>query len=101
MSRILAAFQGCYPEVDLLFDDVPSDVQITRVAEGSLDVGFARMTIGADLAHRRIATDRLSLVYPARLGETVYDGSLNEWKADPRLPLELGPERPARDPPTG
>ena len=101
MSRILAAFQGCYPEVDLLFDDVPSDVQITRVAEGSLDVGFARMTIGADLAHRRIATDRLSLVYPARLGETVYDGSLNEWKANPRLPLELGPERPAGDRPTG
>ena len=73
MSRILAAFQKSYPGVNLIFDDVASDVQITRVAEGALDVGFARMTAGADLAHRRIASDRLSFVYPARLGEAVVD----------------------------
>jgi len=69
MSGILSAFQASYPGVDLLFDDVASDVQMTRIAEGALDVGFARMTAGADLAHRRIASDRLSLVYPAHLDE--------------------------------
>ncbi len=73
MSRILSAFQNSHPGVALIFDDVASDVQITRIAEGALDVGFARMTLGADLAHRPIATDRLSFVYPARLGDEVVD----------------------------
>jgi DNA-binding transcriptional LysR family regulator len=71
MSCILSAFQSSYPGVNLLFDDVASDVQMTRLREGALDVGFARMTAGADLAHRRITSDRLSLVYPAQLGENL------------------------------
>lgn len=73
MARILAVFQTSYPGVDLILDDVPSDVQVTRVLEGALDVGFGRMTVGSDLAHRRIASDRLSFVYPATLGQDIVD----------------------------
>jgi len=69
MSRILIPFQRSHPGVDLFFDDVSSDVQIARISEGALDVGFARMPIGADLACHQIATDRLSFVYPAWLGD--------------------------------
>lgn len=88
MSRILLAFRNSHPGVDLIFDDVASDVQITRVAEGALDVGFARMTIGADLAHRRIATDRLSFIYPAQLGEEVVDFESPTVRALPFIALQ-------------
>ncbi|HWJ36846.1 MAG TPA: LysR family transcriptional regulator [Steroidobacteraceae bacterium] len=88
MSRILIAFQRSYPGVDLFFDDVASDVQITRIAEGALDVGFARMTIGADLAYHPIATDRLSFVFPAQLGEEVVDFESESVRALPFIALQ-------------
>lgn len=88
MSGILSTFQASYPGVDLLFDDIASDVQMTRIAEGSLDVGFARMSVDADLAHRRIASDRLSLVYPAHLGEEELDLTSERVRTLPFIALQ-------------
>jgi len=73
MSRILIAFQQSHPGVDLFFDDVASDVQVMRIAQGTLDVGFARMPIAADLACQRVVTDRLAFVFPAWVDDDVVD----------------------------
>jgi DNA-binding transcriptional LysR family regulator len=88
MARILRAFQQRHPGVDLFFDDVASDVQVKRVADGTLDIGFARIPIGADLAYRRVASDRLVFVYPAALGEEVTDFESKAVRGIPFISLQ-------------
>jgi DNA-binding transcriptional LysR family regulator len=88
MSRILVAFRRKHPGVDLFFDDVASEVQISRIAEGALDVGFARMPVGADLACHQIVTDRLSFVFPARLCDQVVDFESERVRKLPFIALQ-------------
>jgi len=88
MSRILRAFQQAYPGVDLSFDDVASEAQVVRIADGTLDVGFARLPIGADLAYRRVASDRLAFVYPARFGDGVTDFESEAVRGEPFIALQ-------------
>jgi thiosulfate/3-mercaptopyruvate sulfurtransferase len=42
------------------------------------------------------SVDALVLTILGRRDVSIYDGSLQEWSADPALPLELGPAAVAR-----
>jgi len=64
MARILQIFQMKCPDVSLLFEDVASERQLEKIRDGNLDVGFVRHTVGLDLAHRIVATDRLVFLFP-------------------------------------
>jgi thiosulfate/3-mercaptopyruvate sulfurtransferase len=98
-GHIPGSFNSPYRD---LLDDT-GRMQWDRVHREALRLGLDRegaaiLYCGGGINAAGVALSLVAAGYPS---PRIYDGSLNEWKADPRLPLELGPERPARDPPTG
>lgn len=73
MTRILARFQTLYPEVELSFEDIASRIQAERIAQGTLDLGFARLPVQESLAAIVVAQDRLALAVPVSLAEEITD----------------------------
>ncbi|MBN3855084.1 LysR family transcriptional regulator [Paraburkholderia sp. Ac-20340] len=71
VSRVLPRFRERFPEVEVALHDLSSAEQMERLLEGSLQAGFVRLPVQAGLAHRRLLSDRLALVVPRTLAETI------------------------------
>lgn len=71
VSRVLPRFRERFPEVEVALHDLSSAEQMERLLEGSLQAGFVRLPVQAGLAHRRILSDRLALVVPRALADTI------------------------------
>lgn len=74
--------------------DVQGRMQLDRIRQEALRLGLAPdvesiLYCGGGVNAAGLALGLLTAGYSAI---QVYDGSLNEWRDDPRLPLELGPE---------
>ncbi|WP_213813612.1 sulfurtransferase [Glaciihabitans sp. dw_435] len=83
------------PFPDLLDDDGLISVAKTRLALDAHDLGAEPETIlycGGAINASGLA---LALTVAGQTGLTIYDGSLNEWKADPALPLVTGDDERA------
>ena len=98
-GHIPGSFNSPYRD---LLDDT-GRMQWDRVHREALRLGLDRkgaviLYCGGGVNAAGVALGLVAAGYPS---PRIYDGSLNEWKANPRLPLELGPERPAGDRPTG
>lgn len=89
-GHIPGSFSVPYRE---LLDDL-GRLRLERVHREAARLGLARegtiLYCGGGVNATGVALGLLAAGYPA---PRIYDGSLNEWKADPRLPLERGPER--------
>lgn len=71
MTHALLAFRASHPGVELTYEDISSQAQLTMLREKRLDLAFARWPGPADLGARLVAQDRLALVYPAELGQAI------------------------------
>ncbi|MGE5516021.1 MAG: LysR substrate-binding domain-containing protein [Bacteroidota bacterium] len=68
MPRILRAFRHRYPDVRVSLREMSTGIQMEAVAEGRLDIGFARPAddnLPAGVAGRRILREPLVLALPA------------------------------------
>lgn len=68
MPRVLRAFRHHYPDVRVSLREMSTGSQIEALAEGKLDIGFARPasdTLPAGVAGRRILREPLVLALPA------------------------------------
>ncbi|KAB2347968.1 LysR family transcriptional regulator [Actinomadura rudentiformis] len=59
--RAVAAFRRCYPDADIILDDMSSQAQLERLATGQLDVGFVRLPVGGEWGRLTLQTDRLAI----------------------------------------
>ena len=68
MPRVLRAYRQLYPEVRVSLREMSTGLQMEAVAEGKLDIGFARpadSNLPAGVAARRILREPLVLALPA------------------------------------
>ncbi|RQS49003.1 MULTISPECIES: LysR family transcriptional regulator [unclassified Burkholderia] len=71
VSRVLPRFRERFPDVEVTLHDLSSAEQMERLLEGSLQAGFVRLPVRTGLAHRRLLSDRLALVVPRTLADTI------------------------------
>lgn len=71
MSKVLFRFKTRFPEIEIVFSDKSSRHQIEEVKSGNLDAGFVRLPASDGLAVIRVARDRLSLICPTDLMESI------------------------------
>lgn len=88
MTHALLAFRHTYPEVELSFDDISSQTQLSMLREKRLDIAFARWSGAGDLASRLVARDHLALVYPAELAGVITSADSPALREQPFIRLK-------------
>ncbi|HZO64195.1 MAG TPA: LysR family transcriptional regulator [Kribbellaceae bacterium] len=78
--RAVATFRARYPGVSVTLDDLPSTVQLERVAAGSLHAGFVRLPAPAQLARVVVGEDTLAVATPSGTPEPPQRrAALRDW----------------------
>ena len=71
MTQALIAYREAYPDVQISFNDISSQIQLPMLRESKLDIAFARWPGASDLASEIVSRDRLAFVYPVDRGDRI------------------------------